>query len=773
MFNSENYRSSSFASVAVSVPLGPFGELTYRMPEALRTRLCPGMRVLVPIGHRKTTGIVTKIGVTCDLPDSSRVKDILDVMDESPIFSEDIIGLWGWSSSYYLISPGEMLRTILPARGKSESVRVVKIKKATDSRKKRENQERRTENESIPLPNDLTPTERELLAMVKGKKRVTTKSLRRRFPGIPLEKMLRKLESLNLVEVSEHLPQRKTPLSLGESGEEPTHGEVNSSFVLSVEQERAREKVSTALHPPAFEVFLLHGVTGSGKTEVYLRLAQEAVARGRGVLILVPEIGLTQQLIGRARRGFGKQVALLHSALGASQRWVEWWRIARGEATVVVGVRSAVFAPIRNLGLIVVDEEHDSSYKQEEGVRYNARDLAVMRGKISSCPVILGSATPSLESYAHGRSHRYTILTLPDRVALRPLPPVEIVDLRQEARAGNRDRIFSIALREALLSNHHAGKQSVLFLNRRGYASYLQCHLCGEVISCPHCSVTLRFHLQERMLRCHYCGFSRKTEVTCPRCHEPTLAERGFGTEQVEEALRGLIPGVRIGRLDRDSVRRRNALSSVLSAWHAHDIDVLIGTQMVAKGHDVPNVTLVGVLLADLSLNLPDFRAAERTFQLLTQVAGRAGRGQDPGRVIIQTYAPEHYSVRCAARHDFVRFAAYELRYRKSLGYPPFTRMVNLRFEGKDGAKVQARAEQTAQFLLDNIQGGREQTVVLGPAPAAIERVKDRVRWQVLIKSKDRRALHLLVRKTQETLFSRRYDQAVRVVVDVDPYSML
>jgi primosomal protein N' (replication factor Y) len=771
MFNSENYQPSTFASVAVSVPVGPFGELTYRMPEALHARLCPGMRVLVPVGRRKVTGIVTKIGVICDLQDSTRVKDILSIMDESPIFSEDLIGLWSWSSNYYLSSPGEMLKTILPVRGKSESVRVVKVKGA---KKKRTSRGQQTENETALIPDELTSIERDLLALVSEKKRVTTKNLRRRFPEIPLEKVLKKLESFDLVEVSEHLPQRKTSVPFGKPAEEPVPGDEDASFVLSMTQEKARAEISVALHPPAFSVFLLHGVTGSGKTEVYLRLAQEAVACGKGVLILVPEIGLTRQLIERARRYFGQQVAVLHSGLGASQRWAEWWRIARGEATVVVGVRSAVFAPIRQLGFVVVDEEHDTSYKQEEGARYNARDLAVMRGKISSCPVILGSATPSLESYTHGRSHRYTILTLPDRVALRPLPSVEIVDLRQEARSGNRDRVFSIALREALLSNYQAEKQSVLFLNRRGYASYLQCHLCGEVVSCPHCSVTLRFHLQEKLLRCHYCGFCKKTEISCPRCHEPTLIEHGFGTEQVEKALRGLIPGVRIGRLDRDSVKRRNALSGILSAWHAHDIDVLIGTQMVAKGHDVPNVTLVGVLLADVSLNLPDFRAAERTFQLLTQVAGRAGRGQDPGRVIIQTYTPDHYSVRCAAQHDFARFAAYELRYRKSLGYPPFTRMVNLRFEGKDGAKVQARAEQTAQFLLNNLQeGGREQTVVLGPAPAAIERVKDRERWQVLVKSKDRRALHLLVRKAQETLFARRADQAVRVVVDVDPYSML
>jgi primosomal protein N' (replication factor Y) len=420
-----------------------------------------------------------------------------------------------------------------------------------------------------------------------------------------------------------------------------------------------------------------------------------------------------------------------------------------------------------------VDEEHDTSYKQEEGVRYNARDLAIVRGKIVSCPVILGSATPSLESYAHSHARRYTLLALPERVESRPLPSVEIIDLRQEARAGNPDKIFSTALRTALLANYQAGKQSLLFLNRRGYANYLQCHLCGEVLSCPHCSVTLRLHLKDGALRCHYCGFSRPTPERCPHCHGATLAGHGFGTEQVEGVLRSFLPKVRVGRLDRDSVSRREALGRVLNAWRTHELDVLIGTQMAAKGHDVPGVTLVGVLLADVSLNLPDFRAAERTFQLLTQVAGRAGRGQEPGRVIVQTYMPEHYSIRFAARHDFDRFAAHELRYRKRLGYPPFARMVNIRIEGKGGEKVQAYAEGVAHYLLANVQGEGEPPVVLGPAPAPIERVKDRERWQILLKGKDRRTLLTLVRRAQEALFAQRQERELRVIIDVDPYSML
>jgi primosomal protein N' (replication factor Y) len=578
---------------------------------------------------------------------------------------------------------------------------------------------------------------------------------------------------LGLIEIHEHLPQRRNLLPSSVTAPVSISARENPDFVLSTSQEHAREQLAKALQASAFQVFLLHGVTGSGKTEVYLQAAQETLHCGRSVLILVPEIGLTHQLIEHTQQRFGKQVAVLHSALVNSQRLAEWWRVAHGEATVVIGVRSAVFAPLPRLGLIVVDEEHDTSYKQEEGVRYNARDLAIVRGKIAACPVILGSATPSLESYAHSHARRYTLLTLPERVESRPLPSVEIIDLRQEARAGNTDKIFSTALRTALLANYQAGKQSLLFLNRRGYANYLQCHLCGEVLSCSHCSVTLRLHLKDNALRCHYCGFSRPAPERCPHCHGDALAGHGFGTEQVEGALRSFLPNVRVGRLDRDSVSRREALGRVLSAWRAHELDVLIGTQMAAKGHDVPGVTLVGVLLADVSLNLPDFRAAERTFQLLTQVAGRAGRGQEPGQVIVQTYMPEHYSIRFAARHDFDRFAAYELRYRKRLGYPPFAKMVSIRIEGKGGEKVQAYAESVAHYLLANVRGEGEPPVVLGPAPAPIERVKDRERWQVLVKGKDRRTLLTLVRKAQEALFAHRQERGVRVIIDVDPYSML
>jgi primosomal protein N' (replication factor Y) len=772
MSETEKILSPSFASVAVSLPIGSEGELTYHVPEAFRGRLRPGMRVLVPVGQRTTTGIVVKTRVLCDLPDRIKVKDILDIMDEGPIFSEDLLRLWEWSKNYYLTSPGEMLSTILPSGLKRESTQVVKLGKALRGDERPGGAEVHDTQHSLLLTS-LTPAEQALLTVIAEKKRVTTKTLRRYAPTLSLGKVLRKLEALGAIELSDHLPRQKNLSTPPFATSVSVANEGNTDFVLSAPQERAWKQIATILQSSVFQVFLLHGVTGSGKTAVYLKVAQEVVNRGRSVLMLVPEIGLTHQLIEQAQQRFGKQVAVLHSALMPSQRLAEWWRVARGEAVIVIGVRSAVFAPLPRLGLIVVDEEHDTSYKQEDGVRYNARDLAIMRGKIASCPVILGSATPSLESYAHSRTHRYTRLAIPERVESRPLPSVEIVDLRQEARAGNSDKIFSTALRDALLVNYHAGKQSLLFLNRRGYANYLQCLLCGEALSCPHCSVTLRWHLMERALRCHYCGLSQPAPESCPRCQGGTLTGHGFGTEQVEEALRRFLPKVRIGRLDRDSVSRREAVGRVLNAWRRHEIDVLIGTQMVAKGHDVPNVTLVGVLLADVSLNLPDFRAAERTFQLLTQVAGRAGRGQEPGRVIIQTYMPDHYSIRFATRHDFERFATHELRYRKRLGYPPFTKMVNIRIEGKEGEKVQACADRVARFLLANAQGESDPPVVLGPAPAPIERVQGRARWQVLLKGKERRTLHALVQKVQEALFPQRQVQGIRIIVDVDPYSML
>lgn len=769
------------ADVAVPVPIPGTNALSYRVPEDFSLRLVPGVRVIVSVGKRKITGIFVRWSESASPTAPEKIKEILDIIDEVPVFSQDLIHLWQWATRYYLTSSGEMLSAMLPGGTLTEGEIIVSVKRQSDKKRRSPSKLRQNDEDastpiaSCPIALTLTPPEQVLLSYIQERKRIATKALRRQFPTLSLVLVLQKLQSLQLIEMREHLRKRRVSKEVDGEKQDDAAKESNlHSVKLSPAQVEVCERIAAPLHANQFQVFLLHGVTGSGKTEVYLHAATAAVEQGKGVIFLVPEIALTHQFVERVRERFAQRVAVLHSGQTSGERWAEWRRIAHGEAKLVVGVRSAVFAPIENLGLIIVDEEHDAAYKQEEGVRYNARDLAIVRGQFSSCPVILGSATPSLESYAHCQTRRYALLELPERIASRPLPLVEIVDLRQRRKSEEEsERIFSPTLRQALVDNYEAKKQSVLFLNRRGYASYLQCRSCGEVLSCAQCSVSLTFHLSGRELRCHYCGFSRKAPDFCPQCREPELEGSGIGTEQVEESLLRFLPDARVARLDRDSVRKKGFLGTVMKSWQERETDILIGTQMVTKGHDVPGVTLVGVLLADVALNLPDFRAAERTFQLLTQVAGRAGRGDELGKVIIQTYAPQHYSVRCATQHDFRRFATLELRYRKSLGYPPFSRIVNVRFEGTEGERVRETAEQFVERLMAHMPREGKLPMILGPAPAPIERIKGRERWQVLLKGEDRQLLHDLVRKAQEDATRRGRSAHVRIIVDVDPYNML
>jgi primosomal protein N' (replication factor Y) len=553
----------------------------------------------------------------------------------------------------------------------------------------------------------------------------------------------------------------------------------------------AQEDAIAAVRDAAgtFAPFLLVGVTGSGKTEVYLHATRDAREAGRGVLILVPEIGLTPQLIAEAARRFPGETTVLHSALTGPERWQAWRDVAAGRARVVIGARSAVFAPIPDLGLIVVDEEHDAAYKQEESPRYSARDLAVMRAKLASCPVVLASATPSLESHHAALQGRYRLLTLPARVNDAALPEVRIVDLRTQAPGSgvtggparaSRDpnapppppSPLSPVLEEALVENYRAGDQSLLFLNRRGYARFTQCEACGHVENCPSCSVSLTVHRAQRIAACHHCGFTRKPATHCPGCGA-LLAERGFGTEQIEANVRTLLPAARVARLDRDTATSAKHLRATVDAWRHGELDVLVGTQMVAKGHDAPGVTLIGVVLADASLHFPDFRAAERTFQLLAQVAGRAGRGHKPGRVLVQTRQPDHPSLVAAQEHDFVRFARTELRLREDLGYPPFGRLTRVMVEGA-AADVERRAAAIARRLIAIAERMDEdrRPQILGPAPAPLERLRGRDRTQLLVKAPDAPAMaQILAAAALEREASG--DSTLRVVVDVDPVNML
>jgi len=535
-------------------------------------------------------------------------------------------------------------------------------------------------------------------------------------------------------------------------------------------QAAALAAIETAAAAGGFAPFLLHGITGSGKTEVYLQAIARALERGQGAVVLVPEIALTPQLAARFRARFGALVAVLHSGLGEAERYEQWRLLRTGEARIALGARSAVFAPIAQLGIVVVDEEHDSSFKQEEGVRYHARDVALVRAQKAGAVCVLGSATPSLESYANAQAGRYALLELHARPTARPLPEVQVVDLRQWR--ADAESFLTAPLQTALETTLAAGDQAILFLNRRGFSTFVNCVGCGHAFRCPQCSVSLTYHRAGERLRCHYCGHSEHVPIECLKCHGTgTIVRHGLGTEKVEQALIERFPHARIGRLDRDTAAGKG-LADVLGRVARREIDILVGTQMVTKGHDFPGVTLVGVLCADGGLAFPDFRAGERTFQLLTQVAGRAGRGDRPGRVIVQTWSPTHAAVRCAQTHDYKAFFAEEKIAREELDYPPRGRLVALRIDGPSEVDVRAVADALGARAREL---GREErfarVTVMGPAEAPLVRLKGRTRWHLWVRSVDRTALRAFVRRV--TAERERFAASVRVTVDVDPMSAL
>jgi primosomal protein N' (replication factor Y) len=551
---------------------------------------------------------------------------------------------------------------------------------------------------------------------------------------------------------------------------------------LTAAQSDAVAEVTSALLRSEFTPFVVHGVTGSGKTEVYLRAIAAALSHGRGAMVLAPEIALTPQLAACFRARFGDQVAVLHSGLGRTARYEQWARLRERRARIVLGARSAVFAPVADLGVVVVDEEHDPSFKQQDGVRYNGRDVALVRAQRSGAVAILGSATPSLESFRAAQAGRYRWLVMSERVAHRPLPTVELVDLRTYS-PGKND-LLTAPLSKALRETIAAGDQAILFLNRRGYAPAVVCSSCGDAIGCRDCSVALTFHggasgggggRRGGRLSCHYCGRSSAPPAHCPKCLGTTLDLIGTGTERVEEALRATLaaelPTARVARLDRDSVTTHRQLERTLDAFRGREIDVLVGTQMVTKGHDFPGVTLVGVLLADIGLTLPDFRAGERTFQLLTQVAGRAGRGERPGRVIIQTYCPDHPALRSVKLHDGASFYEQELAARDELGYPPTGRLVLLRVDGVDPATVATTAEALATLARRAATHG---VAVVGPAEAPLSKLRGRLRWHLLLRGGDRRSVREVLDVIRTELGrSIKVSARCRVTVDVDPVSTL
>jgi primosomal protein N' (replication factor Y) (superfamily II helicase) len=792
---------------------GRLAPLDYRVPADCEP-LAPGTRVLVPLGGRRAMGVVIEVSGTAGT--EATLRDIIAVLDAAPVFDAPLLRLVHWMADYYLAALGEAFATALPGALRVDTERVAALHEGGADGGPASPLERQIVDHLVAGECTVAALERRLGAgvrralrrlqqrggvrIVERLRRETAPTRRLRYYGAAARvsdddpRLARRVALRRLYVYLRDHPLRRAPahelrhsfagataklralasVGLVRVQEEEVYRTILPPVVatdrpvdLTAAQQTAVDGISGALGE-GFVPWLLWGVTGSGKTEVYLRAIAAVRERGLSALVLVPEISLTHQLVERVRARFGDAVAVLHSQLGVGERWDEWRRIARGEARLVIGARSAVFAPLRDLGLIVVDEEHDTAYKQADGVHYHGRDLAVMRAKLAGCAVILGSATPSMESFANAQRGRYRLLELPERVAARPLPAVRLLDLR--APGGPQLEPLTPVLAAALAANLAVGGQSLLFLNRRGFANFLQCRACGDPVMCPNCSVTFTLHQKWRALRCHYCDHTIPPPRRCASCGEPALVAWGVGTEQLEALLRTRLPGARIARMDRDTTRRKGSQEALLRAWSAGGLDVLIGTQMITKGHDVPGVTVVGVVHADASLNFPDFRAAERTFQLLAQVAGRAGRGERPGRVFVQTLQPDHYSLQAAAAHDFPRFAAAELAARRELGYPPFARLVLLRCEGADPAQVERLAADAARALRERADG---RCTVLGPSPAPLERLRQRYRRQILVRGRRGAALRACVAEVLPALYAAARRADVRVIVDVDPYGML
>ncbi|MFH0823123.1 MAG: primosomal protein N' [Pseudomonadota bacterium] len=739
--------------VEVAIPLPVEGPFTYGVPENLVGRVQMGARVLVPFRRGIRAGFV--VGMGSPTPPDVKLKDIVDVPVEPPYLTEALWSFIRWVAGYYLLPVGLVLKTALPP-GSDRRSRPWAILTPEGRRWFGGS----GLDGSLNLPQKFLKTEamavRDLGAAV-GPDQVD-QAVKRGWIRLE-ERISRPRDFLGGKRLPELLMPAGSPASPEESPPEPTS-----------EQAAAIAEIGRAVAGGGFAPFLLFGVTGSGKTEVYLRSIDEALKKSKRVLVLVPEIALTPQLARRFLRRLGGGVALFHSGLTPSQRLDEWRRIRTGAVNVVIAARSGIFVPLEDLGLIIVDEEHDPSYKQEDGCPYNARDMALARGKLEGAVVVLGSATPSFESFLNARHGRLTRLDLRSRHHGGALPAVELIDLKTEKAKGRGGTFLTPPLIEAVSAVLDRREQVVLFLNRRGFDTFAQCNSCGHVFKCPNCDISLTHHKKDRDLRCHVCGYSQASPPLCPGCGGAKLFFGGVGTQKIEEELLAVFPDSRIERLDRDSTRKRYELEKILDRFRNREIDILTGTQMIVKGHDFPGISLVGVLCGDLSLHFPDFRASERTFQMITQVAGRTGRQSDAGRVIVQTFDPAHEAIAFAASHAYEAFFEADTSLRRELQYPPFGHLILIRIEGNTEQRVEDKAIHlgTAARLL---KGDSKEIAILGPAPSPRKKLSGKYRWQLLLKAATRGPLRDLARTLIEEGHTRIH--GIKVTVDVDPVDMM
>jgi len=809
-----------FCDVALAVPLDMV--FTYRVGE-----IAPvvGGRVLVPFRQQRLTGIALEVH---DRKPSVTTKNILRVLDATPVLDEQLLRLGRWIADYYLAPLGEVFRTMLPLGAEFKRTIAYRITKegrmalhlagmsGSPARSHRTPDEEAVEFRVLDYLAAEEPEQGEVPAVSEQTLRSTTHAAKSILSGMVRKKWIvredvstvrdaipkiriallksaegklndnqqRLIETLAAsggrvpVDTLQSLDVPRTTLAtlvkrgLVEIVEEPAAFAVSHSkprpspfeFEFNPAQRSALNRLQEAVYARKFSGILFHGITGSGKTAVYLAGMRAVLDAGRSAILLVPEIGLTPAVAADLHQIFGEEVAILHSALSDKERAQQWHRIKSGEARMVVGTRSAVFAPVRDLALIIVDEEHDSSYKQEETPRYHARDIAVMRAKMANAVVVLGSATPSLESYFNATKNKYALVELLDRVEQRPLPEVEIVDMRLEFQETGREQVISRKLAAEIQERLDRKEQVMVLLNRRGYSPVVLCRACGETLQCRNCAIALTHHKREHKMICHYCGYLAPVPKACVHCGSEYVYFLGTGSEKLEDLLHGMFPQARIARLDRDTVRGHEDFERTLNALDAGELDLLVGTQMIAKGHDIHGVTLVGVVGADSALGLPDFRAAERTFQLLTQVAGRAGRGQTPGKVVLQTYFENHYAVQYAARHDFAGFYEKELRFRSWMQYPPYSALANVLIRsGKLDEALQWSGTLGKWFDQNRHEGVR----VLGPAAAPILRLKRDYRYHFVLKSPSREKLNTTLRAMMAHAATQKIPRT-QVIVDVD-----